>query len=147
MIWVQDYLRLRFAKGGRERPAVDCWGLYRLIVGERKGIWLSEFAGTTGDLAIARTLAFERQADWWASVASASEREADLVLMRGLVGEGRESVSAPLHVGYVTAPGKVLHIQDTDGVMHQAFRDGPTFRAFPTVRHRVLGIYRPKALA
>lgn len=55
MIRIQNYLRLKYREGGRERPLVDCWGLYRLIVGEERGIWLAEFAGQEVPLSIART--------------------------------------------------------------------------------------------
>lgn len=147
MIRVPDYLRLRFAMGGRDRPTVDCWGLYRLIVGEQTGKWLAEFEGVESRLAIARTLAREGSSSSWTAVPAGEERELDLVLMRGLIGKGKETATAPMHVGCVTKPGWVLHIEESVGVLHQAFRSTSTALAHPNVGPRVLGIYRPEALA
>lgn len=146
-MWTDDYLRLRFAKGGRERPAVDCWGLYRLIVGERKGVWLSEFSGVEEGLKAAHALSDERDGGDWHPIPGGMEQEADLVLMTGIIGEGRHTVCVPFHVGYVTSLGRMLHVQDGSGVFHHAFRDTPRSTIFPTLRGRVLGIYRPGVLA
>lgn len=146
-MWTRDYLRLAYEKGGLTRPRVGCWGLYRLIVGERRGVWLAEFAGVESDLSIARTLKAEERAGGWRQVEDGAERELDLVLMRGMVGEGRETVLAPLHVGCVVGPGRMMHIQETDGVMIQQFRGTARALAHPNVVHRVLGVYRPEALA
>lgn len=134
-----NYLRLGFARGGRERPSVDCWGLYRLVVGECHGVWLEAFSGIESNNAVARTLARERDGNGWHKVARGQERTFDLVLMRGLVGEGRQTVSAPLHVGCVTERGWMIHIEEVTGVMIQPL-------TFPTVVNRVIGIYRPEAL-
>jgi hypothetical protein len=144
MSWTADYLRLRFKMGGRIRPEVDCWGLYRLIVGERKGIWLDEFGGNESRYAIARTMATEVPGSEWLPVTSGKEREFDMVMMRGLVGEGRGTVAAALHVGCVAEPGILIDIEETNGVMVRAFRGD---KARPEMRNRVLGIYRPAAVA
>ena len=140
MIPVRDYIRLRFAIGGRERPAVDCWGLYRLIVGELRGVWLADYEGVESGLAIARTL--RREEGTWIRVATGAERPLDLVLMNGMAERG-----APQHVGCVLEPGRMIDIEETTGVMVRAFRDTERFRALPTVRHRVLGVFRPESLA
>lgn len=144
MSWTQDYLRLRFAMGGRVRPAVDCWGLYRLIIGERAGLWLDEFGGNESRFAIARTMTAEVPGTGWATVTAGEEREFDMVLMRGLVGEGRATASVAMHVGCVVAPETMIDIEDVSGVMVRAFRGE---RARPEMRNRVLGIYRPLGLA
>lgn len=147
MIRVEDYLRLRFAKGGRERPAVDCWGLYRLIVREGRGVWLAEFEGHDEPLRIARTAEREAAAGGWMKVQPGDERAFDAVLMTGLLGEGRSTLSAPIHIGCVVAPGKLIDIEETGEVKVRAFRTTSKLSARPEVANRVVGIFRPVALA
>lgn len=147
MIPIENYLRLRFLKGGRARPAVDCWGLYRLIVGELRGLWLAEFEGHEEPLRIARTAQREASDGGWLPVAPGEERPFDAVLMTGLLGEGRGTLSAPIHVGCVIAPGRLIDIEESGGVKIRAFRSTSTLRAKPEVANRVRGIFRPVALA
>jgi cell wall-associated NlpC family hydrolase len=145
-MWTSNYLRLGFLMGGRERPAVDCWGLYRLIVGERLGTWLDEFGGVESPIAIARTMATTDGPNW-VRLQPGEDRPFDLVMMRGVVGEGRAARSAGLHVGCVIEPGKMIDIEETTGVMIRAYRNTSRFSAMPTVINRVTGLFRPAVLA
>lgn len=145
MIPVENYLRLEFFKGGRERPIVDCWGLYRLIVGELRGIWLSEFDGLQEPLRIAKTAQREAAHGSWLTVAPGDEQPFDAVLMTGLLGEGRGTLSAPIHIGCVIGPGRLIDIEESGGVKVRAFRNTKTMRAMPAVANRVRGIFRPRA--
>lgn len=147
MIPIENYLRLGFQKGGRERPAVDCWGLYRLLVGELRGVWLSEFEGHEEPLRIARTAAREAADGGWLPVPAGDELPFDAVLMTGLLGEGRGTLSAPIHVGCVIGPGRLIDIEESGGVKVRAFRNTTTMRAVPAVANRVRGIFRPAVLA
>lgn len=147
MTWTRDYIRLGFAYGGRERPAVDCWGLYRLIVGENSGVWLGEFSGVEKFSSIARTLRRQSGLPDWLPVAAGDEKAFDLVLMKGIVGKGREAIAAPLHVGCVIEPGRMIDIEETTGVMVRPFRTTSRFKVLPTLANRVLGLYRPAVLA
>lgn len=146
MINVEDYLRLRFASGGRERPAVDCWGLYRLIVGEVRGNWLAEFEGHEDPLRIARTTQREAADGGWVNVSAGEEQPFDAVLMTGLLGDGRATMSAVIHIGCVVGLGKMIDIEEVGGVKVRAFRTTTKLRARPEVANRVRGIYRPAAL-
>lgn len=146
VIRIEDYLRLGFLKGGRERPLVDCWGLYRLIVGEGRGVWLEEFAGHEDPLRVARTVTREATAGGWLPVEPGRERPLDAVLMTGLLGEGRGTLSAPIHVGCVIGLGQLIDIEETGGVKVRTFRNTTTMRAAPAVANRVRGIFRPAVL-
>lgn len=154
--WTMDYLRLRYRKGGRQRPAVDCYGLYRVIVGERTGIWIEEGQDVMSATAIRRAMVRARRSAGWREIAAVKdgalvfaepERELDLVLMHGVVGRGRHAVAVPFHCGCVVKAGWMIDIEETNDVLIRPFRDVGNVRAHPTVRHRVLGIYRPEALA
>lgn len=146
-MWTDDYLRLGFQMGGRERPAVDCWGLYRLIIGEQLGQWLEEYGGIDRPVGIARTMAGETAGAAWVPVRLGDERAFDMVMMRGAVGAGRAARPAPLHVGCVIEPGRMIDIEETTGVMIRAYRDTASVSALPTVAQRVTGIFRPAVLA
>lgn len=146
-IAVENYLRLGFQTGGRARPAVDCWGLYRLIVGEITGCWLSEFEGHDEPMRIARTAAREAGAPSWVRVPPGEERALDAVLMTRLAGAGRGTLMAPIHVGCVVEPGRMIDIEATGGVKVRVFRTTTRLRAAPDVANRVRGIFRPAVLA
>jgi len=147
VIAAASYLRLAFLRGGRERPAVDCWGLYRLIVGEARGIWLAEFAGHEDPLRIARTATREATAGGWVRVEPGEERPLDAVLMTGLLGEGRATIAAPIHVGCVIEAGKLIDIEEVGGVRVRMFRSTAKARAAAELANRVRGIFRPVVLA
>lgn len=147
MIDPSPYLRLVFAAGGREPPAVDCWGLYRLVVRDRTGLTLADYAGVTETAAIARTLRDPATAAGWVPVRAGDERPLDLVLMTGLAGRGRATALAPCHVGCVIAPGLMLDIEEGSGVMVRAFRATAVRAASPTVAPRVIGVWRAAAIA
>lgn len=147
MIRTADYFDLRFKGAGRERPFVDCWGLYRLIVGETAGVWLAEFAGVAELRRTAGVVRDELVGGGWVPVAPGEERALDLVLMRGLVRDGSRVTAAPVHVGCVLAPGQLIDIEEVGGVRVRAFRNTARLLARPDVANRVIGIYRPEALA
>jgi cell wall-associated NlpC family hydrolase len=148
VIRTSDYFGLGFLKGGRERPAVDCWGLYRLIVGETAGVWLAEFAGTE-DLRNAARVARQEAADGlgWLPVVPGTERPMDAVLMRAIVASGSRVTAAPAHIGCVVRPGELIDIEEVGGVRVRAFRNTVRLAARPDVANRVIGIYRPQVLA
>lgn len=148
MIATERYFGLGFCSGGRERPAVDCWGLYRLIVGEATGVWLAPFAGTE-DMRAAARAAREAAGDGasWHPVRPGEERPLDAVLMRGLVRDGRRAHAAPTHVGCVIGTGRMIDISEAGGVRVQVFRTTAKATARPEVANGVIGIFRPEALA
>lgn len=139
MSWTEDYLRLRFKARGRERPEVDCWGLYRLIVGERTGVWLNTFGEVGTPLGAARAMARESRGQGWEPVAPGHEQELDAVLMFSIAGEGRLALAAPQHIGCVVSPGTLIDIEDGKGVMVRSYRGH--------LANRVRGIYRPVGAA
>jgi len=143
---IETYLRLTYLAAGRTRPAVDCWGLYRLIVGEALGIWLGEFSGLEAPRDIARATRRESNGGDWLPIAPGKERFGDAVLMSGLLGEGRGTIRAPIHVGCVLEPARMIDIEESTGVQLRAFRSTTRMRARPEVANRVVGLFRPREL-
>ena len=68
-------------------------------------------------------------------------------MMKGMLGAGRETITAPMHVGCVVEPGLMIDIEATTGVMVRSYRDTVRRRALPTVAQRVTGLFRPAVLA
>lgn len=149
MIFVDTrrYLTIPFAHGGRDQRGADCWGLYRLVVGEATGIWLDEHGGLSGYPAYSRRLVGERSAGDWSEVAAGDERICDLVLMTGYLRSEGRTHAAPLHVGCVLEPGLMIDTEEGSGVMVRAYRATLRRQALPTVTPRVLGIWRHRAVA
>lgn len=147
MITLDQYWGLNFRMGGRARPAVDCYGLYRLIVGEHLGVWLDEFGGVEDYRTIARTISSGTSGPGWIRLEPGAERPLDMVMLSGIVGRGRDARSLPLHVGCVVEPGLMLDIEETKGVMRRAYRTTPTVSADPSVVNRVIAVLRPTVLA
>jgi cell wall-associated NlpC family hydrolase len=97
------YVGLAYRRGGRERPAVDCWGLVRLVYREQLGIELDPHA-TDPDLG--RAIVAERSA--WAAVPPASAKPGDVVLVK--------RPGQPFHVGVLLAGRRLLHADEPFGV-------------------------------
>lgn len=104
---VGEYIGIPYRVHGRDRTGCDCWGLARLVLGERRGVWLPSFAGDYGGTDFAHRHELARLIDVRRPLVAVSPVSApevgDIVLMR-LGGQ-------PCHVGLVTGPGRMLHIE------------------------------------
>jgi hypothetical protein len=125
------YIGLPYRRGGRERPAVDCWGLVRLVYAEQLGIELDPHGDTVGVLG---QIAAEARA--WIPVPASELRTADVLLLR--------RIGRPFHVGVVIDPGLLLHTDEGhDAVLQPLARIADRFQGY---RHPGLVPGRPPAL-
>lgn len=126
------FVGIPYLDRGRSLVGLDCWGLVVMVFRELRGIELpsySESYVTASDrAAIAKLVAGELEP--WAEIEPANEQAFDVVLMR----EGRY----PRHVGIVTAPGQLLHVQDGETSRIERYRSG-------MLMHRVVGFFRYRA--
>lgn len=104
MIDVQAYQRdLRYLRGGREPPAVDCWGLVCLIYRDAFRIELDPH--DTAPMALAAVVgAIAAESETWLPVERAAIRPGDLVFMR--------RIGRPFHVGVVLDGRSMIHADD-----------------------------------
>ena len=103
MIDVQAYLGLRYLRGGRERPAVDCWGLARLIYREAFGLELDPHDTAPGGSAeVGREIVEERGA--WLPVDRTAIRPGDIAFLR--------RIGRPFHVGVVLDRRCMIHADE-----------------------------------
>lgn len=110
------YLGLSYQAGGRQRPAVDCWGLVCLVYRECLQLELPAYDQVDQ---VGRAIVAERLA--WHELAPAGVLPGDVVLARRL---GR-----PFHVGIMLAGWRVLHCDDGANVTAPRL-DGPACRGW-----------------
>ncbi len=128
-----DLIGVPFADRGRGRSGCDCWGLVYLAYAELLGIdlphCLDGYASHADRAAIAVLVSNGVSA--WRSVPPGSERRFDAVLMlhRG----------APVHIGLVTRPGRVLHVEAGSASGIDRYR-------VPRFRYPIEGFYRHEDL-
>lgn len=122
------FVGIPYADKGRGE-ALDCWGLVAKVFRELRGIELPSYADdyvTAEDRrAIASLIAGELDA--WLPIAAGEEQPFDCVLMK--------ECGFPRHIGLVTRPGLLLHVQRGETSMIERYRSGP-------LRFRVVGFYR-----
>lgn len=104
MSWWGAFVGIPFREGGRDREALDCWGLVRLVFAERFAVLLPDYADITSQdtRRVARAMAGACDAGPWRSV---TEPQAGDVLMMTAAPGAR----LPLHVGVMTDAAHVLH--------------------------------------
>ncbi len=122
------FVGLPYADKGRG-DAVDCWGLVCRVFLELRGIALpsySESYVTAEDRAAVAALICG-ELDPWLPIAPGEEQPFDCVLMR--------EMGFPRHVGVVTQPGMLLHVQRGETSLIERYRAGP-------LKFRVVGFYR-----
>lgn len=129
MHWSADYIGLPYARQGRTRAGLDCWGLVRLAYLEHRGILLPLYEGGGVDDAeraeIAATLDRARAAAPWRRVAAAQAWDVAVFARARLSG----------HVGIVIGGGEMLHAHTLHGVVIESY-------ARPPWSGRLIGIYR-----
>lgn len=114
---------------GRSAAGCDCWGLLHLVYRELLGIELpsycDRYVSAADRKAMARLIGGELGD--WVEVPEGQEQTFDGVLMR----EGRY----PRHIGIVTVPGMLLHVQSGVTSRIERYRWG-------SLKNRVVGFYR-----
>ncbi len=142
--WAEAYLKIPFRDRGADHSGCDCWGLLVLILAERCGIKVPDYAGEVeaGDWKTKMREIGTRAAsgEQWEPVAPGTEQAFDGVLMRGQFREGERLHSRPVHVGLVICPGKLIHAEAGAGVTIGDYRRLP-------LKSRLVCFYRWKGAA
>lgn len=124
------YLGTPYLDKGRDTNGWDCYGLFRYVKYERQGILLpsydDKYTSATDTATVAPALDARHGAEW-AAVGLGDEHEGDGVVF--VIG-GR-----PLHCGYVTEPGIMLHALRGRGTCLERYTS-------PLWQNRIEGIYR-----
>jgi cell wall-associated NlpC family hydrolase len=125
-----NYVGIPYIDRGRGIDGCDCYGLLRLVYRELRGIDLPSYVEryVTGADRAAMDALIAGELDPWERIERGKEQAFDGLLMR----EG----SMVRHIGVVTEPGSVLHVE-AGSVMSriERYRSG-------MLKNRVVGFYR-----
>jgi cell wall-associated NlpC family hydrolase len=128
------FLGLPFIKGGRGVDGVDCWGLVRLYLTQRRLVNdLPAYEAVTDvQTAISEAMANSM----WLRVDDLQRREGDVVAMTTPIGGG---VVVPLHVGVMVDGAHVLHVDEgaNSVCLHIST---------PEISHRIHSFWRHKEM-
>jgi hypothetical protein len=148
--WVDRYMSVPWIRAGNSWDGADCWGLYALILAEEAGIAYPEVAARTDLHEIRHTIAAHIARGPWITLWTADGGAPldpsmpamfDCLVMTARVGS-MDGVfrRAGLHVACALGDGRLLQSEKLYGPHVMAIDDD-------RVRARVLGVYRPAALA
>ncbi len=132
--WVEKYLGIPWtADSISPKEGLNCWGVLQHIYRQELGIELPEYVISAKNIRAIQKVTHTNQGlePWAMRVQIGQEKAFDGVLMKGLV----QGHTFDMHVGLITTPGYLLHIERDIGVCHVKL-------VHPTVRHRVVAIYR-----
>jgi len=123
-----SFVGLPYRDRGRG-DGVDCWGLVVRVFSELRGIALPSYADhyATADDRVALASLIKGELDPWDEIAAGDEQAFDGVLMK--------EAGFPRHIGIVTQPGMLLHVQRGETSRIERYRFGP-------LKYRVVGFYR-----
>lgn len=145
MRWIERYMGIPFVDDGMTITGLNCYGLVRLVLLEQAGVEIPPYHELTAEqmMAAAEEISSRSLAPPWHPVEIGQEKAFDIVVLRALLssrdtGEG--------HVGVVTQPGWILHIERSIESTHVPFRDTNEVRGHITVKRRVVRIVRHEAL-
>jgi cell wall-associated NlpC family hydrolase len=127
---MREYLTIPFLDHGRDRAGCDCFGLVRMVLAERHGIYLptlSEgYAGTEERVLIAGLVNANLPLLKFAQVHGSVENGDVAVIRQG---------GQPCHVGIMVAPHTLLHTESGSGPKLEDIRR-------PHISPRIEGFYR-----
>lgn len=123
--WTEKYVGIPFRLDGRSRLGCDCFGLCQLIMAEEANISVTRddvYVGSWSNFDLA-TITKRMGIPPWTNIMGPKDEALtqafDWVLMRGLIGW----TVAPVHVGIISAPGWILHIQERSLSRQQPIRE------------------------
>jgi probable lipoprotein NlpC len=147
--WWAKYLTLEYEASGRDLSGVDCWGLVYLIYSQELKVSLPRYDVISADDAMAavNTMDDAILKGPWRPIEHGFEQPFDVARIRrpALVQGSLKRVQ--WHVGVITRPGHLLHIEAMPGVLEVAFRDELTFRHHYNMPPRDVMLFRHESQA
>lgn len=154
--WVDDYVGIPFADEGSSRDGSNCYGLVRLVLRERARIEPPVYGAISAKAVFAAARAFSRAkmlSPWQAVDVRGPDEPSDVFLRQArpriagldLVLMTRRSRTARFaevdgHIGIMATPQIMLHVEESCDAVAIPLHE-------PSVRERIIGIYRHEALA
>lgn len=146
--WKRKYFRCTFEDGGRCFPRVDCYGLITTAYNIELAITLEEWPRLTLDAITAAggDLLEARFTTDFIPVEMGFELPFDVAVIEKVLPIDGKLKRGPWHVGLVTRPSHLLHIDMYTGVVELPFRDTPTSKAHVTCREKHVKLFRHRQM-
>jgi hypothetical protein len=144
-IWWPDYQqRLRFLDGGRSDDLVDCYGMCRLIYQEQLAITLALWPQLSLDAVTAsgQSLVDAPFTTPFTAIEQGLEQGFDMAVIRRPLPVNGVMKRGWWHLGVVTRPGFILHIDYHAGVVEEPFRATLLSACSATLRARDVRLFR-----
>ena len=138
--WLDKYLHIPFVDRGRDEAGCDCWGLVCLVLKDA-GVDVPTFEQTSfvdGE-GVCRHIDEEIGEGCW-DIVDGPPKIFDVAIMLGRTITSNGPVLLPCHIGIVPADNKLLH---TERGKNSVLIDLNN----PTVKNRIVGMYRHKAFS
>jgi cell wall-associated NlpC family hydrolase len=148
--WATLQREVTYRDGGRSGCLLDCYGLVCRVYQEQLGIVLKPWDNITLDTLTERGDAVLLQAGFnspFTAVHSGLEQALDVALIRRVQQVGGKPKRGWWHVGVVTRPGHVLHLERGAGVVEQPFRDTAEARESATLKRQDVQLWRHRSRA
>src|SRR6185295_4866417 len=107
LMWADDYVGLKFRRGGRDAGGVDCWGLVRLVLDEQAGVKLPRYDDEDPDGWTIATHAIAHK-----HIQLFEVKTLDVAILFTDVRAGLTWKSAPVHIGVFVDAKNILHIEE-----------------------------------
>lgn len=146
--WKRKYFRCTFEDGGRTMPRIDCYGLVMAAYDIELAIKLQEWPMLTLDAITAAggNLLEARFTTDFIPVEMGSELVFDVAVIEKVLPVDGKLKRGPWHVGLVTRPSHLLHIDLYTGVVELPFRDTSVSKAHVTCREKHVKLFRHKQM-
>lgn len=102
-MWVEDYLGLPHKNLGFDRDGVSCYGLVRLVLGERSGNWFPTYKGEGKRSILRHSQTYKR-------VSLEEAKELDVAIMLSEFLDNGNWIMAPIHMGIFITSKFILHV-------------------------------------
>lgn len=145
--WFRKFMLAEFLDGGREfQIGIDCWGLIYSAYRYELGIQLPSYDNLSPQQQHEVSLQVEQDTVVlpWIDVPLQEMQPFDMVILRGLAEHGGRYKWMSNHMGIVTIPPFVMHIEDISGVMHLPIMNTDKVMKNDLLSRRVRRIVRHK---
>lgn len=147
--WTTCQQTLKFRDGGRERPYVDCFGFVRLAYHEQLGLTLPAWPDLTLEDLTAhdRSLLEHGFTTGFHPVQTGFEQAFDVAVIRRPMQVNNRAKLGWWHVGLVSEPGFIVHMDQAMGLVNMPFRDTSLARSSATLKPRDVMLFRHESLS
>lgn len=146
--WLRRYRHITWEEGGRHLPRLDCHGLVLFIMAAEKAVALMDHCELTLSRAAAAGLDFSAETFTTAfiPVQQGFERAFDVAVIRRAMVVDNRARRGWWHLGVVSRPGFIFHLEQDAGPVETPFRDTSVARGSATLLAKDVRLFRHVSL-